>query len=248
MPLNISGSVINSAIASTLNYKSIVARGLVFAIDAASQDSYPQTGNIWYDTTSNCNTFTLANGPVYYADNGGYFRFDGTNDCGGTTANASNIVTTYTSDAWFRLQGNAFNGFHVIFQKEGGISGNAVYGIRSRDPNAGTSCMFGEISYCNTAGVTFNIWSKTLACTNCWYYVATTLDSSYCWRIYVNGVEECSTTLTCYPYQNSSQLLLGTGDGRYTNGDIAAVRTYNRTLSAAEIAQNFNAQKSRFGY
>jgi len=248
MPLNISGSIINSAIASTLNYKSIVARGLVFAIDAASQDSYPQTGTTWYDTTPNCNTFTLANSPVWYADNGGYFRFDGTNDCGGSAANASNIVTTFSSDTWVRFQGSAGSGFHVIFQKEGGFSGNSVYGFRSQNPGAATSCMFAEISYCNTAGVTYDLFTKTLACTNCWYYLATTFDSSYCWRIYVNGVQECSITLSCYPYQNSSGLSLGTGDGRYLNGDIGTIRTYNRALSAAEIAQNYNAQKSRFGY
>jgi hypothetical protein len=245
MPLNISGSIVNSAIASTLNYKSIVTRGLVFAIDAASQDSYPQTGDIWYDTTSNCNTFTLANGPVWYAGNGGYFRFDGTNDCGGASANASNILTTFSADAWFRAQGSPAAGYHVIFQKEGGISGNAVYGLRS---NPEGSYMYSQISYCNLAGNTYDLRSTTNISNNCWYYLATTLDSSYCWRIYVNGTEECSTTLSCFPYQNSSGYSLGTGDTRYTNGDIATVRTYNRTLSAAEIAQNFNAQKSRFGY
>jgi hypothetical protein len=133
----------------------------------------------------------------------------------------------------------------VIFQKEGGISGNSVYGLRSQ--NAG-SYLFAEISYCGTAGVTFDLFSKTNVSNNCWYHLATTLDSSYCWRIYVNGVEECSTTLSCFPFQNSSGISLGTGDGRYMNGYIGAARTYNRALSACEIAQNFNAQKSRFGY
>jgi len=245
MPLNISGSIVNSGIASTLNYKSIVTRGLVFAIEAASPDSYPQTGNIWYDTTPNCNSFTLANGPVWCSNNGGYFIFDGANDCGGSAANASNIVTTFSADAWFQTVGLAGSNYHVIFQKEGGISGNAVYGLRSN--NAG-SYMYAQISYCNTAGVTFDLNSKTNVSNNCWYHLATTLDSSYCWRIYVNGVEECSRTLACYPYQNSSGISLGTGDTRYLNGYIAAARTYNRTLSAAEICQNFNAQKSRFGY
>lgn len=247
MPLNISGNIVNSSIASTLNYKSIVTRGLVFAIDAASPDSYPQTGNIWYDTTPNCNSFTLANGPVWSSNNGGYFSFDGTNDCGGAAANASNIVTTFSSDAWVNFQGSPTNGFHVIFQKEGGISGNAVYGLRSC-PAIANGTMWAEISYCETAGVTFYLSSKTVVSNSCWYHLATTFDSSYCWRIYVNGVEECSRTLACYPFQNSSALLIGTGDGRYMNGYIGAARTYNRTLSAAEICQNFNAQKSRFGY
>ena len=33
----------------------------------------------------------------------------------------------------------------------------------------------------------------------------------------------------------------------FGNGDIAIIRIYNRTLTAAESQQNFNAQKSRFG-
>ena len=32
-----------------------------------------------------------------------------------------------------------------------------------------------------------------------------------------------------------------------TNGDISAVRMYSQALTAAEVAQNYNAQKSRFG-
>jgi len=35
--------------------------------------------------------------------------------------------------------------------------------------------------------------------------------------------------------------------GRYFKGDIALVQVYNRELSQAEVLQNYNAQKSRFG-
>jgi hypothetical protein len=35
--------------------------------------------------------------------------------------------------------------------------------------------------------------------------------------------------------------------GYYYNGNIGTVKVYNRALSAAEVAQNYNAQKSRFG-
>ena len=33
----------------------------------------------------------------------------------------------------------------------------------------------------------------------------------------------------------------------YVNGSIASVFAYNRVLSASEVLQNYNAQKSRFG-
>ena len=36
-------------------------------------------------------------------------------------------------------------------------------------------------------------------------------------------------------------------NGSYFNGRIAIVQAYNRALTAAEVLQNYNALKSRFG-
>ena len=56
MPLDINGSIVNSQIAKTLNYKNITTRGLVFHIDASAPDSYPENGSAINDisnTTTN---------------------------------------------------------------------------------------------------------------------------------------------------------------------------------------------------
>jgi hypothetical protein len=37
------------------------------------------------------------------------------------------------------------------------------------------------------------------------------------------------------------------GRGYYFNGDIANFRFYNRVLTGAEVSQNFQATKTRFG-
>jgi hypothetical protein len=37
------------------------------------------------------------------------------------------------------------------------------------------------------------------------------------------------------------------GRGYYFNGDIANLRFYNRVLTDAEVSQNYQATKSRFG-
>ena len=37
------------------------------------------------------------------------------------------------------------------------------------------------------------------------------------------------------------------GDGRESQGEISTVKVYNRALTADEVAQNYNALKSRFG-
>jgi len=99
MPLNISGSIVNSAIASTLNYKSIVTRGLVFSYDAGALDSYPQTGTTWFDLTTNTNNGTLTNGPTFSSSDGGTIVFDGTNDSVEVT-NSLGTLSNYTIGYW----------------------------------------------------------------------------------------------------------------------------------------------------
>ena len=64
MPININGNIVNSQIASTLNYKSIVTRGLSIHFDASAKDSYPETGTSWFDLVTST-TGTLQNGPTY---------------------------------------------------------------------------------------------------------------------------------------------------------------------------------------
>ena len=79
MPLNINGNIVNSSIASTLNYKSIVTRGLSIHFDASAKDSYPETGTSWFDLVTSASG-SLTNGPTYSSSNGGSILFDGTND------------------------------------------------------------------------------------------------------------------------------------------------------------------------
>lgn len=89
--------------------------------------------------------------------------------------------------------------------------------------------------------------STTTISNGTWYHIVSTFDSSYNWKIYINGSLENSTTLTRVPFQNDREINIGTGDGRFTNGNIPIVKLYNRALSSQEISQNFNMMRSRFG-
>jgi hypothetical protein len=70
-------------------------------------------------------------------------------------------------------------------------------------------------------------------------------------KVYRNGVE-LATTQVSGPaqYGGTGTLRLGatysTG-GNSTNGFIAIARMYGRVLSRAEVNQNFQANRSRFG-
>jgi hypothetical protein len=221
----------------------IVTDGLVLCLDAANRKSYPGSGSTWTDLSGNNNTGTLTNGPTFTSDNGGSIVFDGTNDHISILASPSNILTTLTMECWFNASGAPLNGFHVMFQKEGGFSGGAVYGLRAQP----ASTFVAMICY-DVLTTSQNFLNSTTTLTNgVWYHVSSTLDSSYSWKLYINGVLESSSTLTAYPFQNSSAIYIGTGDARYTNGKISNIKIYNRALSAEEISQNFQATRGRYG-
>jgi hypothetical protein len=67
--------------------------------------------------------------------------------------------------------------------------------------------------------------------------------------IYLNGILSNSNTKTYSGIQNySSNFRLGSGGNsvNHFSGNIYSYKVYNRALSAAEVLQNYNGQKSRF--
>ncbi len=223
--------------------KAVVQSGLVLNLDAGASTSYPGSGTTWTDLSGQGNNGTLTNGPTYNSANGGSIVFDGSDDYINVPANASNILTTLTMESWFKPTGTPGGGFHVLFQKEGGFSGGSVYGLRALD----SSTFYAMICYSNLTGDQNFLYSNTVATVGNWYHVVSTFDSSYNWKIYINGSLENSSTLTNVPYQISSLINIGTGDSRYTNGNISSVKIYNIALTASEIQQNFNALRARYG-
>ena len=174
-------------------------------------------------------------------DSTGQPTFDGTDDHISLSSASWNILTTHTLEAVFKANGSPGNGYHVMFQKEGGYSGGAVYGLRA---NPGGT-LFAMICYDNQSTSQNTLGGGTLV-NNQWYHVIATFDSLYRWKFYINGALVNSTTLTGNPYQNSSSITIGRGDGRHTNGDLPVMKIYNRALSALEVEQNYNSYKNRF--
>jgi hypothetical protein len=237
MPLNISGSIVNSAIASTLNYKSVVTRGLIFSYDAGALDSYPQTGTSVFDLTTNNNTATLTNGPTFSSDNGGTFVLDGTNDyinAGSINLNRDftlEIITNMTNSNSYGLfgQGPATTnqGMHIYYDV--GVRG-MVFAFYSNDNDYGNN-------YRPSTGV--------------WYHwVFTYSNTTYDKQFYANTVLQTPAASAEAIYSGTGQFNIGAIYGSAVssaNGKIAVARAYSRILSSTEITQNFNAQRSRFG-
>jgi hypothetical protein len=176
-------------------------------------------------------------------DSNAQMTFDGTDDIIQIPSATWNILQTFTLEAVFKANGTAGSGYHVLFQKEGGFSGGAVYGLRAE--NAGGN-LFAMICYDAQAVNALTLGSNTLVTNGQYYHVVSTFDSSYTWKIYINGVLENSRTLITVPFQNTSPIFIGRGDGRTMNGDLPISKIYNRALTASEISINFNAIKNRF--
>ena len=233
MPLNINGNIVNSSIASTLNYKSIVTRGLSIHFDASAKDSYPETGTSWFDLVKS-STGTLTNGPTYSSSNGGSILFDGTNDRVST-----GLFPTGVRSYMIWIKYNSATGTGG-YQLTGTQQGDA-YTYTGRQDN-GNPYTYGGSGGNGGATTSYTLNTAT------WYYQGFTLASNGDLGIYVNGSLLETKTGNGLGSTPTSEFSIGCiNQNHWVNGNIAVVHLYDRVLSTAEVLQNYNAQKSRFG-
>ncbi len=211
---------------------------LLLYLDADNPNSYSGTGNIWYDLSSNLNHGTLA------------------------TTSMANISTTPKK---FTFNGTTSNNVSFVSSKFNvPYTGKTVIVAAKMDANFGTSlfrALFGNNGnrnfnfyiYQNGSGyqLHFSAGSWGLSdvlplATGQWYIFAASQDANTI-RYYVNGVLVGTTTGTSVQqFQSSTNEFLGNADN-YWLGEINTALIYKRGLSTAEILQNFNELKSRFG-
>lgn len=226
----------------------IVTSGLVLCLDAANTKSYPGSGLTWTDLSGNGNTGTLQNGPVYSGTNNGFFTLDGTNDyilANNTSLNSRFSTTSVSHFTWVYPTGSG-----IIVTELGSTTINSDW----HDSNI-------EIS--SGGAFSFSTWHESLAnkvvsssrSFNNWYYVGFTYNGTTL-TAYINGSSIGTTNFTrSAPYNNGKQThyaLFATestnmGTGGYGIGRVASFSVYNRSLTAAEVAENFNALRGRFG-
>lgn len=221
----------------------IVTDGLVFAVDAANKKSYLGSGNTWFDLSGNNNNGTLINGPTFDSGNGGSISFDGGDDY--VDFGTNSIIKpsgSMTLSYWFKgaTSIDAASGVGTM-----GFSGSRGYLL---GPNSGSTVFFYVPG--SSTSLTFTTYNVIINNQN-WYNISGVYSPSNYIKIYLNGVEVSSNT-TSIPaslYVNNISLKVGQrGDGfSFFDGNISQVSLYNKSLSADEIYQNYNALKSRFG-
>jgi hypothetical protein len=219
----------------------IVQQGLVLNLDAGNPYSYAGAGTTWYDVSGNSYNGTLTNSPTYSSDNGGSLAFNGSNNYI-VTSNFTPNITNKTLSGWVKLSSISQQGGGLInLQSTDGVSFDAIV---YNETNNGWG--FGSNGFSRTG------WSGVKeTSTNDWVNITATYENLN-YRIYRNGV--LIYTLTSFNTLNfnfSSNSLLGYrhlgGGSAFLAGNIAQGLIYNRALSAAEVLQNYNATKGRFG-
>ena len=218
----------------------IVTDGLIFAIDAGSERSYPGTGTT---TTSlvGSNTGTLTNGVAFSTDNGGAWDFDGTDDY----IAINNLgLSSHTIEGWIKSDnasqgGGSFGSIKsVIGNYDGGGSKYTYIGFI---PTLTWRIDDGSISHKAVAG------AGTVS-VDTWYHVALTYNASSGVTVgYLNGVQQGTRNFTSnITFDSIPFNLCRSQAGVYFDGSVALSRCYNRALTQAEVTQNYNAQKNRF--
>lgn len=81
---------------------------------------------------------------------------------------------------------------------------------------------------------------------NQWYNLTWTISGTTL-TFYVNGIADGTTSIAANVVPSGASRIGFANAGEYATGSIGAVQVYNRALSAAEVAQNFNAQRSLYG-
>jgi hypothetical protein len=147
--------------------------------------------------------------------------------------NSSNIITgndPFTVEAWYTTTGT---------------TSDEIFGNYGSSSTAGTLWISGRYgTYIN--GAVYFPGAPLGAGT---YFLSTTRDTSGNVILYKNGVQVNSGVLAAsipvtYNFRIGADV---NGAGEPFTGSIHSVKVYNRVLTAAEIAQNFNAHRSRYG-
>ena len=241
--------------ATEYNNPKIVIDNLLLYLDAGNTKSYPGTGTDWYDLTNNKFHMNLINGPTFSTVSGvKCFSLDGSNDkgvCDGTIsgsveATVANLGLTTTNPktvvCWVNKNANApGNDDGTIFDLGDSGSNGREFALRGwGSPWTSWRAQFwGDADY----DFTYDTIDK-------WTMFSVVYGIDRIGKTYANdtlaGEDSSSYDLTT---GGSTPFTMGKWDygTNWWGGRVAMFMVYNKGLTAAEVKQNFDAHKGRFG-
>jgi hypothetical protein len=224
----------------------IVTTGLVLAIDAANVRSYPGSGTTCFDLSGNGNTGTLTNGPTFNSSNLGSLSFDGVDDYV-SIPNSSMLnpnTGSFSIVCWVNSDpSNGGDGWDLWVGKR--VTGSNGYYVGANNPSGARFIVANDASSRTDTGFigyTFNTWAMFTSILNRENNTQTIIRNDF--------AESSTVTPSGGNYNNSGVLSIGADIGVnsfFVNGRIGPVLIYNRALTSAQVTQNYNATKGRYG-
>ena len=235
----------------------IVRRGLVLLLDAADKKSYPGRGTKWYDLSGNQNharMVTYGSSLPVFQNNGFYFN--------GNTSKAAFVCPSFRNllnkkelsvFVWCKTINGTGRQYAVDTRGAGSVGTGA--GIGFDNPSAYKTFTFVD------AGVGYDESSAPTTFQNNTIYqlgVSRSYAGTAISILDTDSVTKISPTLASNTLTSADINLgpytigvfsggLGAQDNYWWKGEIYLVMMYDRDLSQAEITQNFNALRGRFG-
>jgi hypothetical protein len=226
----------------------IVTGSLILSLDAGNIASYPGSGTTWTDTIGG-KVFTLAGTigtPTYNSSNGGYLNFGASAGHHATATSFDSVLTTYTIEVWHLFNGTSSGAAPVLFGEGRGTYSNFMMGTTD-----------GRTSPLKIQGGFWNgAWQQGTTNpgdyfqpSNGWYQFVLTYDGSTI-KFYANNILRLTKTPSDFTISKSGlglNIMRRQDVANYWGGGVSIIRVYNTALDSTQVAQNYNAQKSRFG-
>ena len=254
----------------------IVTDGLVLALDAGSKKSYPGSGTTWKDLSGNGYNATLTNSPGYNSGSGGGINFDGVDDYGNLGDVLDDVFAgtnpKYSVSFWVKFDTLVDNVNYALLSKSPVVNASRrqfLFLVRNLTAYSFGGFQVDVVNYNNPNLSIYRLVRTTGSglTTGTIYNITITFDGSIDTNngedrvnIYVNGVAQSKTLWlslgTLSDVFQSSTARIGIGaiidesgnnPSSELDGTIYNTMVYNRTLSANEVSQNYNATKKRFG-
>tara|TARA_B100002019_G_scaffold168208_1_gene145484 strand:+ start:179 stop:886 length:708 start_codon:yes stop_codon:yes gene_type:complete len=232
---------VKTGISGQIN-NNIVTDGLVFYVDPAYKKSWNGPDSSTVNDLISTPIGTIVNDTSGSFGDNKSFTFDGTDNRINGTSNigiTGNNIRSFS--VWYKTSSSdAQIPFSLGGPTDSTAGSQFAYCInRSSETDA---AIFGKTS-------TYDTPTFTVTQTNDgnWHNVVVTDDQSNL-RIYIDTILEETTPSKTYSTSDGFTIGTWSDSNRYFNGDIGPIQVYNKTLSALEVLQNYQAQKERFGF
>jgi len=224
----------------------LIKNGLVLELDAGNIKSYQSGSTTWFDKSGNANNGTLTNGPTFNTGSGGSIVFDGTNDYVNVNTDPNLPGVSGSVSVWFNISNTQGSSAGNLGLSEIILKHNNSESLNGWSIVASTSSL---TSYIKNGSTNWQVPTGSIITPNTWYNAVITFQSNTSLSLYTNGIFISSVAIGTLTTNTNPLRLAVSNDPFWARfqGRVASTQVYNRALSAQEVLQNYNAQKSRFG-